>query len=880
MPQPPKYTLRFLRWFCREDHLEEIEGDLMELFEQRYPQEPAKAKRKFFWGVLTHFRPDYIKSFQPSIQIIHPAMIRHNLLISYRSFLRNRRTFFINLVSLSTSLACTLLIYLWVNNEMSVDKFHERDEQIFQVLHNIPSANDVITTEHTPGLLARTLESEVPEVSHATSVVPATWFDGRKGIISFEEIHIRVAPQYVEDNFADIFSIKFTQGGLFPSESDDQGVAISTEVAEKLFGKSENALGKVINWNLGNLGGLFKVVGVFLAPPKSATDQYDVLFPYNQFLNSRPFLSDWSNSDPSTYILVNESINLEQINQKLTAILQAKVPDTKHSLFVRKYSDQYLFNQYKNGVQAGGRIEYVWLFSLIALFLLLMGCINFMNLATAKATIKAKEIGIKKTMGVQRKQLIIQYLSESILMALIALALAICMVLGVLPQFNAILGTDLEWVLNRELILGGLGITLLSGILAGTYPALYLSGFNPAAILKGKTPFLGKTNRSSEAFIRKGLIVFQVVISIILIASVLVINQQIAFIKAKDLGYDQGQLLHFEVEDTYSQPDGEFDEQIWENEMISYLTQIRQIPGIQSVGTFSHDLIGDHGGLSGLDWEPGDEDRSIRFRNLEVGHNFIETMGIKLLEGRPFSLEYGDESSKLILNEAAVKVMGLSQPVGKTVHMWGQDREIIGVVDNFHFESLHETIHPCLMQFYSGSSQIMVKITEGREEETLKRLHTFFASNFPSLPFEYEFFDSDLQGLYRSEHRMAGLSTYFAGIAILISCLGLLGLAAFSAERRTKEIGIRKILGSSIWNIITLLSAEFTKIIGVAVLIALPISFVVTKKWLEGFAFKVEPAVGVFLLSALLSIIIAWLTVGFQAFRAASIDPVTCLKDE
>jgi hypothetical protein len=388
-----------------------------------------------------------------------------------------------------------------------------------------------------------------------------------------------------------------------------------------------------------------------------------------------------------------------------------------------------------------------------------------------------------------------------------------------LPEFNAITGKHLSLHFSVNFILSVLVITLITGLLSGSYPAFYLSHFKPAMVLKGKL-----NTSFSVAWARKGLVVFQFAVSIILIVSVLVVYKQIEFIQTKNLGFDKDNIISFKSEGRLN-----------ENQE-TFLQEVKNMPGVVNATSFGHDLFGGHGGTSGLDWEGKRPDDNIQFGNLEVDYEWFETLDIEMAEGRTFSREFGSDSAKIIFNEAAIAAMGLKDPIGKTVNLWGQDKQIIGVTKNFHFESFYEEIKPCMMQCYPNGRNVLVKIQAGMERKTIERIGDFYREYNQGLPFDYQFLDQDYQELYAAEQRVAILSKYFAGIAILISCLGLFGLATFTAERRLKEIGIRKILGSSEFGIVHLLSGDFTKMVLIAIVIALPLSYFIAHRWLESFA--------------------------------------------
>jgi putative ABC transport system permease protein len=802
-------------------------------------------------------------------------MLLHHIYIIFRKFKKNKSSFLINLVGLSTGLACTILILLWVNDEFQVDKYNEKDLQIFQVLQNNTHGNEIRTFENTPGILAQALAEDIPEIKYAATVLPATWFN-KKGMVKLGKKRIKAGSQYVGKDYFNIFSCDFIVGNNKQLLANKYGVSISEELAGKLFENTENIIGKTIEWNQVFITGLFEITGVFKSPPANATAQFDLIFNYEIFHEKRPGLNKWGNSDPSTFVLVNEGTNANVLNAKIKDYLKSKSKNIDNTMFLQQYSDRYLYGRYENGEPSGGRIEYLRLFSIIAIFILIIACINFMNLSTARATGRLKEIGVKKALGANRRTLIYQYLGESMLMTFIALLISIVIVVVFLPNFREITGKQLALTFGKEHVLYFIGILLFTGLISGSYPALYLSGFRPVEVLKGKL-----SGSVAEIWVRKGLVISQFVISVTLIVSVLVIYKQIEFVQVKNLGYKRDNILYFNAEITI-----ENDENFFahggklEKNVETILNEINNIPGVINASNFGHNLTGKHGTLSGISWKEGHEDEKKRFSNLEIGYNFIETFGIELLEGRSFSNEFGNDVSKIILNEEAIKQMELADPIGKIIRVWGQEKQIIGVTRNFHFESLFEELKPCIMQLEPRASNILVKINTDAQIETINQLQKLFSARNPGLAFEYKFVDDDYQALYVAEKRVSILSKYFAGIAIIISCLGLFGLAMFSTEKRKKEISIRKILGADEFSIIQLLSNEFTKMVFVAILIALPASYLIIDNWIERFAYRINISWWIFALAGVLALGIALLTVSWQSWRAATRNPVEALRYE
>ncbi len=862
---PPPLATRFLRWYCHPDLLDEVEGDLHELFQRRVEAKGLKkAEACYCLNVLMFLHPDYIRKrrYRP---INYMTMLRHNLLLTYRSFKRYRSSFFINLVGLSSGLACALLIYLWVNDELSVDKFHEKDSQLYQAMLLRQNTEGIATERATPIFLAETLADELPEVEYA--VATTTGMEVPSFTLSVADKNVKAAGLYAAKDFFKMFSYNLNQGNANQVLADKNNIVLSEGLAIKLFNTTENIFGKSVILQHGQQ---YLISGIFEDTPLNSSDQFDFVVPFEMFKDlagAEP--GDWGRTAPSTFVLVRENTDLNDFKAKIAGFIQSKDEESTVDVLLRPYSDKYLYNNYENGVQAGGRIEYVRLFSIIALFVLVIACINFMNLSTAKASRRLKEIGIKKAVGASRKTLVLQYLGESLSMAFLSLVTAILLVVLFLPQFNQITGKQLALDFDVNLILSVLGITLVTGLIAGSYPALYLSGFNPVTVLKGGGAS-GKLNSVvGELFARQGLVVFQFVLSVILIVSVLVVYRQIEFVQSKNLGYSKDNVIYFGIEGKVK------------NNLETFLAEIQTIPGIANASSTTHRLMGGQSSTTGLTWEGKNPDDIIPFEIISVNYGLLETLSIEMAAGRTYSTDFSTDSAKIIFNEAAIAAMGLDNPVGKVINRWGTEVEIIGVAKDFHFQSLHESVKPLFFLLEPGTTdKIMAKIEAGRESDAIEQLQKFYQDYNPGFTLDYQFLDQDYQALYAAEQRVSTLSKYFAGIAIIISCLGLFSLAAFTAERRRKEIGIRKILGASSFSIVRRLSGDFTKIVLVAIFIALPISYFVAQRWLQDFAFSIDLEWWYFAGAGLVALLVAWFTVGLQTIKAARVNPVACLKDE
>ena len=794
-------------------------------------------------------------------------MFRHNVLIIYRNFLRYKSSFAINLVGLSTGLACTLLIYLWVADELSVDKFHQKDEQLYQVLRNVQRPDGIKTGESTPARLGESLVEEMPEVEYAVAVNTfGDWFSG-EGIIVYEDKQIKVKGIFASKDYFNVFSCNLIQGNNDQVLADKNGVVISERLAKKVFNTTDNIIGKTFGWNHRmHFEGPLYVSGIFQDTPSNSALQFDIIFNFKKLLEGDRYADQWNAGYAETYLILKKGTSIDEFNKKISRYLFSKDPANNATLFVSRYSDKYLRGHFENGVQSGGRIKYVWLFSIIAVFILAIACINFMNLSTAQASRKVKEVGIKKTMGVNRNTLIFQFLSESTLMAFLSLAVAILLVVVLLPQFNELTNKHLHFTPGIKPILTIIGIVFFTGVVSGCYPAFYLSGFDPAKVLKGKL-----TTSFGEIWIRKGLVITQFALSVVFIVAFFIVNKQVEFTQTKNLGYKKNNVLIFERQGRIN----------WNNHE-AFMSGLKSIPGVVNASNmFGSILNRDLAMHSGFSWEgqpPGAKE--MQFPSPEISHDFIETLSIEIKEGRTFSNTSADEESKIVINETAVKMMGFPDPVGRIIQYGQNEKEIIGVVKDFQYGSLHSQISPVFFRYSSRSGDVMVKVQSGAEKVTIERMAEVYEKFHPGYPFEFTFLDSDYQQLYDSENKIAVLSKYFAVIAIIISCLGLFGLAAFTAQRRQKEIGIRKVLGATEAGIVSLLSADFTKMVLIAIAIALPVSYVTALKWLESFAYRIELEWRFFMGAGVIALLIAWITIGMQTLRAAHINPAECIRNE
>ncbi len=862
--EPPRLAQKLLLWFLKEELAEEVLGDLDEKFFQTLERHySAKAKRNYWFQMLNYIRPFAFKKYKSS-HSNSTAMFRHNILISFRSFSRYKSTFLINLFGLVTGLASALLIYLWVNDEVNTDRFHEIDsDRHVQVIHTYPTSGTYHTETDgsTPNPLFERLPKDLPEIEYS---FPVQTNHGYKGVLSFGDNKTRARYQFIGKGYFNVFPGDFVHGNKHEILSDKGEVAISEKLAISLFESTEDAIGQLVEFKDEFYEGAYLVTGVFKKTKNNSND-FDMLFSYELFRT--PDMMQWYNSGTQAHLVLKEGVDLAEFNTKLKGYLTTLAENWKDILYAQPYSERYLNGKYEIGVPVSGRIVYVRLFSLIAIAILVIACINYMNFSTAQAARKIKEIGVKKAIGAGRKVLIFQYFGESIFMAFLALMVAIGFAFLLLPQFNEIIGKALTFTFSRDIIIAALSITLVTGFVSGIYPALLLSGFNPVMALKGKLQQGG-----SSMWLRKGLVIFQFAISVIMIASVIVVYKQVEFIQTTNLGYEKDHILTFSKEGKLK------------TDFEPFLSGLRNIPGVVQASQMSGELPGNVFFTQGLKWEGmGEEDKSLRFYNIRGGYDLISLLGIKLKAGRTFSRDFQTDKDAYILNEAAIEMMQLKDPIGQQIGNFNpraSTKEVIGVVENFHFESMQEKVKPLFFQLTSIGTKCIVKLQAGTERETIAQIKDLYQDFNEGYPFEYKFLDDDYQAIYSAEERITVLSKYFAGIAIAISFLGLLALTTFSTQRRFKEIAIRKVLGSTSTTIAQMLSKEFILLVSTAILFALPISYYLMQNWLDSFAYRIELKFVYFILAGALMMAIAWLTIMTQTVRSAKVNITDSLRIE
>lgn len=786
-------------------------------------------------------------------------MIKNFFVITVRSFLRQKFYSFINVLGLTSGLACTLFIYLWINDEVNKDKFHTDIDAIYQVFTNIKWDGEMITWESTPGPLADEIRSNIAEVSAVARISN----DGDQ-LFQVDEKNFLERGYFADPAFFTIFSYKILKGSTtapLPGKSD---VAISERLAKKLFGDGD-PIGKTVR--VQNKYDQ-KVTAVFDVPDASSL-KFDFIMPFEIHKEYRD--PNWDNADYNLYVKLHDpekadaaSANLNTMVDKILLQQDSESANDKINFYLQPYADQYLVSTFENGLPVSGRIKYVQIFSVVAIFILVIACINFMNMATAKAVNRAKEVGVRKVIGAQRKSLILQFIGESMVISFISMLLAVTIVYLMLPLFNIVVAKQIILNLAEPKLIGVLLlIVAVTGVLAGSYPAFFLSGYQPSQVLKGNT----NKNLSGSA-LRKGLVVFQFSLTVILIACSLVVYNQIEFIRNKNIGYNRESVITFNARGSLSK------------QFESFKQEALQMPAIKTVSKANSSLVEIGNQNSSVRWPGKPEDSNIFFRTVVVDYDFAETMGLTLLEGRFFKKEFNDTAS-YIITKHAVDVMGLKNPIGQEITQWGNPGKIVGVVDDFHGRSLHEKLDPIVLMCKPDWTNIVfIRIEGTKAQEAITHLGSLYKKYNPQYDFAYTFVDEDFEKLYDNEKVTGSLALGFTVMAIIISGLGLLGLAAYTAERKRKEISIRKTMGASVRSIVAMMSADFVRLSIIAILIGCPTAWYLMVKFLEGYAYHTDLRWGMFALTAVCVLLISLITVIFQVAKAAVANPIDALRNE
>jgi predicted permease len=792
-------------------------------------------------------------------------MFRNYLKVAWRNIARNKAFSVINILGLVLGLTCSLLIFLWIQDEYSVDAFHKNDKELYQVYERSSYDGKMDASYATQGLLAQELKKQIPEIQYASAFDYAAAPGTQNTFEAGDKIN-KMSGMFTGADFFSMFSFHLLQGNVKEALNEPSDIAISRKMAENFFGSPEKAIGQTIQFENKET---LKVTAVFENVPANSSLQFDFLRSWKDYIAQNSWVNNWGNASPQTFIQLRKDADAAKVEAKIKDFIyhyQPKNDGLLTELALQPFTQRYLYSNFKDGYVDGGRIEYVRLFSIIAIFILLIACINFMNLATARSSKRAKEVGIRKVVGAMRSSLIRQFIGESVLFTFISICIALLLTSLLLPAFNNLTGKHLVLPVQQPFFYVTIaGLLLITGLIAGSYPAFFLSSLNPVRVLKGKLQF-----GWASAFFRKGLVVFQFALSIILIIATIVIFEQMKYVQNKNLGYNRDNLIYIPIEGELVKKYDVFKQEAKNNSTILNISKMRNSPTYIEHHTNS------------ISWPGKDPNLNVPFADGVVGYDFVKTMDLHLAAGRDFSKAFND-STHYILNETAVKKIGFSGDViGKEISWGNREGTIVGVIKDFHFNSLHTPIEPLIIRLDESWTwgTILVRIKAGQTKQAFADLEKICKNINPKFPFTYQFSDLQYAQLYKSEQVVSKLSNYFAFLAIFISCLGLFGLAMFTAEQRNKEIGIRKVLGASSKNIIALLSSNFLKPVFISLVIAFPVAWWATQKWLQGFAYRIHMSWWIFLIAGCVAILIALITVSFQAIKAAIANPVDSLRTE
>jgi|JI7StandDraft_1071085.scaffolds.fasta_scaffold28351_1 putative ABC transport system permease protein len=864
---PPKLFRNFFRWYCHPEMVGHIEGDMMELYAERVRGSgKRKADLKFIRDVVLLCRPGIIRPVTVETNVNQYDMVKSYFKVGWRNMLRSKGYSAINISGLAIGMTVALLIGLWVFDELTFDKHFNNYDRIVQVMQHQTYNGQVGTQVANPAVMAEEIRNVYG--SDFKHVLQSSWNNNHT--LTYGEKIFSKTGSYFEPGVVDMLSLNIIHGtkdGL----KDMNSILLAESVAKSYFGE-EDPINKMLR--LDNEIDV-KVTAVYEDLPENTSFQdLKIIMPWSLYLSQNTWIQKmedpWGSNFTQTFAQLNENADLETVSTRIkdVKINQQGEEERRYKavVFLHPMNKWHLYSDFKAGVNTGGRIDNVWLFGITGIFVLLLACINFMNLSTARSEKRSKEVGIRKSIGSARGQLITQFFSESIMIALFAFVLAIGLGFIALPSFNTIAGKTISIPWSSPLFwLAGIGFTLVTGLFAGVYPALFLSSFQPVKVLKGSFK-MGKL----ASLPRKVLVVFQFAISIFLIIGTIVVYKQIQFAQGRPLGYTADGLITVGVN---SERHKHFEA------IRTELKTENAIVELAESGSPTTEVWNTNGGF---DWEGKDPNLAVDFPNNAVTYEYGKTIGWQITTGRDFSRDFATDSTAFILNESAVKFIGLKDPLGKILKWNGENYTVIGVVKDILVQSPYTPVRPAMWHLSENSENVfIIKLNPNRNaQESLSKVEEVFKKFDPTSPFDAGFVDEAFAQKFGNEKRIGTLAAFFAALAVLISCLGLFGLASFVAEQRTKEIGIRKVMGASVNNLWQMLSKDFVVLVIIASVIAIVFAYFYYKNWLEGFEYRTTISWWIFALTALGALIITLITVSFQAIKAALMSPINSLRSE
>lgn len=786
-------------------------------------------------------------------------MFRNYFIITFRQLKKNSGFSLLNMFGLALGLSCAILILLWVQDELSYDRFHKKYASVHMVMANQTYDGNTFSTAATPGPFAAAVKAELPEIANSVRI---GW--GENWLFTSGDKELYERGNYADPSFFDVFSFDLLYGNLKNIFPDNKSIVITEQMSRKIFGTS-NSIGKFLKVNNKEE---FLITAIAKDPPQNSSIRFSWLVSFKLFEEQFSWSKEWASNGLLTYVELKPGADIKTVNKKLSSFIKKKNKDAASMPFLLPMKDWRLRSNFVNGKQADekSRIQYVKIFGVISALLILIACINFMNLSTARAQKRAKEVGVRKAIGAQRSSLVKQFLGEAIVTSVIAMVFACLLVVLTLPYFNTFVEKDLSLGLTSPaqwMIF--LSLALFCGLISGSYPAFYLSSFKPISIFKG----INYERASSVIFIRKGLVIAQFITSIVLIIGTIIIYQQIKHIKNRDLGYNINRILRVDQNEHM-------------REHIELIKQELLSTGLVSHAGSGNMIINIAGNSDGFTWPGKDLSKNILIGTDAVTSGYIATAGMKLSEGRDFYQDAGRDSSSCLINEAFAKVISKTNVLNSSITYEGSNYKVVGILKDFIYNDLYKDPEPmALFCFPNETNTLFIRIKEEADlEAALAGIKEVLKKNNPGYPFDYRFINDEINRKLSNESLISKLSFLFAVLTILISCIGLFGLAAYTAERRTKEVGIRKVLGASAASLIALLSKDFLKLVALSFLIAVPIAFYIMNKWLLDYAYRIKIGPWVFIAAGMLALIIALLTVGFQAMKAARANPVKSLRTE
>ena len=856
-PTPPKIGLWILQKIISKDIRYSALGDFEEIFISIAEEQNFFRAWLWYWGQVIKSLP----SFAYDLIFWNIIMFKSYLKIAYRNLKKHKVYSLINITGLAIGMVSCILILLWVQDELSYDRFHKNSADLYRIESTENFANGKkYHTQMSPVGLAPLLTEQIPEITHASRCTRFGGIHLRYKDKIFYENNIRA----VDPDFFQMFDFQMTNGNANKLLSDSYKIVLTEKTAEKYFG-NENPIGKVIT--IENKFDL-TVTGIIKEAPGNSSIKFDALLRFDftkDQLERMP--GGWGNAI-TTFAQLQENSLVSDVGEKITNLVRSVSEKSKSNYSLNPLTRIHLHFTFGSN-RSLGYVRYVYIFSVIAIFVLLIACINFMNLSTARSENRAKEIGMRKVVGANRINIISQFLGESLLLAFLALCVAVVLIIILLPAFNSISGKNLEFSIlgSQTFLIGVLSITIFTGLVSGSYPALFLSAFKPVRVLHGS-----KIRISNRSPLRKTLVVIQFAFSIFLIIGTAVVYNQLNYMKNRNLGFDKDNLLCIRMTGETCQS-----YQTIKNELL-------KVPGIMGITASGRrpSITGDTG--RNINWDEKDPSKHVKVVFHTIDYDYPKHLKIEMAEGRSYSKNFPtDTTNAFVINEELAKLMGSDSPIGKNFSIFWMKGKIIGVMKNYNHLPLHANIEPMVFLLAPNPywlSTILVKIQPRNIESTLKHIKKTWKKIVPDYPFDYSFLDEDYDRMYRVEKRLGRLLNYFAILAVLIACLGLFGLASFTTEQRTKEIGIRKTLGASVAKIVMMLSSEFVKWVALANLIAWPFAWFVLNNWLNDFAYSTKLNIEIFFLAGTIALVIALLTVSYQAYKAAVTNPVDALKYE